>query len=124
MAIDLMLSVIPIVLIIFLLLQEISFLSTSSASKSHMERTLANLESIADYVVKSGAAVHVDGVRYPNWIDEKNLSGLAGDLRERTGISELYIGTNYPSTDYENCIYRFVVSGPEKEIKQLFVCGG
>jgi hypothetical protein len=125
MAVDLMLSIIPAMLIIFLLIEEISFLTSASAASSHNGRTMAVLLSIADYVVKSGAAVHIGDLRYPNWIDEDELdAGFTEELRLKGGLSNLYLGTSYPQDIYQTCIYRFVVSGQDKQIKQLFVCGG
>lgn len=122
--IDGMISLLPILLIVFLLVQSTSFLSNSNAQASHSQKIFNKLISIADYTVKSGAAIHQANIRYPNWIDEQKLDAkFMEDLRQKTDLKTLYIGTN-TQQNYPICIYRLVVVGNNKEIKKLFICGG
>ncbi|MFH1520800.1 MAG: hypothetical protein ABID61_04090 [Candidatus Micrarchaeota archaeon] len=122
--IDGMVSLLPILLILFLLAESISFLSNSNAKTSHNQIFFNKLVSIADYTVKSGAAIHQDNIRYSNWIDEQKLNAqFVEDLRQKTDLNNLYISTT-SQQNYSVCIYRLVVVGSNKDIKKLFVCGG
>lgn len=122
--IDGMISLLPILLIVFLLVESTSFLSNSNAQASHNQKIFNKLISIADYTIKSGAAIHQNNIRYPNWIDEQKINAqFIDNLRQKTGLSTLYIGTEIQQ-NYSTCIYRLVVVEHNKEIKKLFVCGG
>ncbi|HID72693.1 TPA: hypothetical protein EYP38_02015 [Candidatus Micrarchaeota archaeon] len=99
-----------------------------------MERQVAfdKIVSIADYVVKRGAAKtdHHDLLGpetvYPNWVDMSALSSLDREsLAEGAGLNNLYIGLDRPE-DSGTCIYRLVVTGSDRrtlQTRQLFVCG-
>jgi hypothetical protein len=92
--------------------------------------------SIADYTVKSGAAIRNGSIRYPNWLAEGSVTeDYVEGLRKRTGLSRLSIvieRSDAQNTEPETgnppvsgtCIYRLVVVGQTKEIRRLFVCGG
>ncbi|VVC04151.1 Uncharacterised protein [Candidatus Bilamarchaeum dharawalense] len=124
-AIDAMVSLIPILLILIILIETVSFFSNETATGAHHQKIFNRLVGIADYVVKSGAVVEEGEIRYPNWIDEKKLNAITIEtLRDGSDLSSLYIGVKSPSLSYSVCIYRIVVIGSEKQIKQLFVCGG
>ncbi|MFH1785279.1 MAG: hypothetical protein ABH842_02535 [Candidatus Micrarchaeota archaeon] len=124
-ALDGLISLLSVILIIFLLTKTISILSSTDATNARHQKIMNKIIAIADNVVKNSAAIHINDVKYPNWIDEQKLNkNLTENLREKTDLSKLYLGTNPPSETYPICIYRIVVTGDEKEIKQLFVCGG
>lgn len=121
---DGMVSLLPILLIIFLLMQSTSLLSNSTSQSSHYQKVFNKLVAVADYTVKSGAAIHHDDLRYPNWIDEQKIDDqFISTLRQKTDLKTLYIST-IPKQNYPICIYRIVVTGSDKTIKKLFVCGG
>lgn len=124
-SLDALVSLVPILLIL-LMLWRVSFsLAESSAAIMDRQRTFNKLASIADYTVKSGAAVHEGDLRYPNWIDKSLLSdSYAESLREEAGLDELHIVLGGPPEEPGLCLYRLVVSGQEKAIERLFVCGG
>ncbi len=124
-AIDGMVSLVPILLMLVILMETVSFFSDETAKSSHSQKILNKLLAIADYTVKSGAVVHEGEARYPNWLDEQKLDeNFTETLRQKTGLSSLYLGVSEPAIRYPICIYRIVVTGNDKKIKQLFVCGG
>jgi len=124
LSLDALFSLVPI-LVMLLLVMEIEAVSVKrSEGASHRQQVFDKLVSAADYTVKSGAVVREGGIRYPNWVNEKNITNSYTDsLRERVGLNSLYMGFGEPSDSSQICIYRLVV-GQEKAIKRLFVCGG
>ncbi len=121
---DALLSMIPIILIFVFMMNAMFFIGRTTEERSQRQDILDKLVSIADYTVKSGAVVKDGSVRCPNWIEEGKLTAsYVDDLRERAGLSELYISLEGPE-EHQTCIYRIVVTGGQKEISRLFVCGG
>lgn len=125
LSLDALFSMVP-VLAMLLLVMEIEAASVKQSEEaSHRQQVFDRLVSAADYTVKSGAAVRDGGTRYPNWIDERNITATyTNSLRERIGLGSLYVGLGWPGEDYSMCIYRLVVVGEGKAIRRLFVCGG
>lgn len=121
---DAMLSVLPIMLMVAFLLNA-SLLSASSAEERMRRQELFDkLVSISDYTVKSGAVRRSADIRYPNWLDESLLtSGYTEDLKRRASLGELYISLDEPDEAYGICIYRLAVTGDDKAIRKLHVCG-
>ena len=79
------------------------------------------LVSVADYIVKNGAAAGTTDTRYPNWIDEDRLEALDREaLAERIGLDEVEADWTPGSG---TCLFRLVVVGQDKEIRKLYVCG-
>jgi hypothetical protein len=122
---DAMLSVVPVMLMMLFLLNLSSLSASSVDERMHRQEVFDKLVSIADYSVKSGAVMRVDDIRYPNWVDGALLTdSYAEDLRVRASLGELYISLREPDDAYQACIYRLVVTGDEKALKRLHVCGG
>jgi hypothetical protein len=124
MSFDALFSIIPLLLMFVFLLDMMSFIGHDTEQRSHGQDVFDRLVSIADYTVKTGAAKKDDKISYPNWIEEQELtSSYTENLRVRAGLSSLYISLE-ESGDYQTCIYRLVVTGEQKTIRRLFVCGG
>jgi hypothetical protein len=121
---DALLALLPVLLMIMLLMDAAFFLGENTRAEQGRRETLRKIISAADYTVKSGAAVHDGGVRYPNWLDEGGPGGqYSAELASRLGLPALYIGLAEPEGAYDACIYRIVVVGQEKAIRKLHVCG-
>ncbi|MFH0737151.1 MAG: hypothetical protein V1827_00540 [Candidatus Micrarchaeota archaeon] len=124
-SLDALASLVPILLMLSLLFQASRSMADHSMERMSAQEAYDKLVSIADYTVKSGAVVREGDIRYPNWIDENLLGdGYADALRDEAALADLYIGLAEPDGGYDFCIYRIVVSGEEKAIGRLFVCGG
>jgi len=120
---DALFSIIPLLLMFVFLLDMMSFIGHDAEQRSHSQDVFDRLVSIADYTVKTGAVKKDEKISHPNWIEEQKLtSSYTEDLRTRAGLSSLYISLQEPG-DYNTCIYRLVVTGEEKAIRRLFVCG-
>ncbi|HSB47618.1 MAG TPA: hypothetical protein VLD37_06405 [Candidatus Bilamarchaeum sp.] len=125
LSLDALFCTVPLILISLLMIRAASELSSKAAARMHSQEVFDKLVSVADHTVKSGAAVKRGGVRHPNWIDETKLTqGYVLGLRETAGLSELYVSLDEPVSDFPVCIYRLVVSGEEKALSKLYVCGG
>ena len=121
---DALFSIIPILLMLFFVMNLSSFLVRDVAEYAHKQQVFDKLVSIADYTVKSGAVVSGDHIKYPNWLDRRNFDvSYVENLRTRAELSALYISLEEPRTEFDFCIYRVVVIGTSKEIAKLFVCG-
>ena len=117
---DALASMVPMLLILFVLWQASISLATTSADTMETQQKFNKLVSIADYTVKSGAVLREDNIRYPNWIDGNLLTeNYAASLKESAGLDALHIGF-YPEGSM--CVYRLVIVGQEKSIRRLFVC--
>lgn len=131
---DAMFSLIPVLLMLFYALSAASSLSNDAEMRIGRQVAFDKLVSIADYIVKRGAAradSSGDGsawAAYPNWIDEGALDGMdLASLSGKAGLRSLKISMDGPSEGEDNCIYRLVVTGPDRgrlRIRRLFVCGG
>jgi len=122
---DALLSTIPIMMMLFFLLNISSTISQDAAETMHRQHVFDKLVSVADYTVKAGAVKRAGGMRYPNWLETGLITpAYVEGLRLRTGLSRLYISTLEPDEDYPSCVYRLVVTGDDKRISRLFVCGG
>jgi len=123
-SLDALFCLLPIVLIVFIMMNASASLANHTRAASSRQALFDRLVSVADYTVKSGAAQHEGGVRYPNWLDADALSvGYVSDLRRRAGLESLHVSFDEPAEPYGMCIYRLVVVGDEKEIRRLFICG-
>ncbi|MBU0532975.1 hypothetical protein KKB44_05780 [Candidatus Micrarchaeota archaeon] len=121
---DAVFSILPQVLMLIFLLNISFFVTHNSAEAIHKQQILDKLVSIADYTVKIGAVKRADDIRYPNWFEANFITpSYVEDLRIRAELSELYISTDKPSENFQVCIYRLVVTGDNKQINRLFVCG-
>lgn len=122
---DALLSIIPVMMMLVFLLNISSMLSQGAAETMHRQHVFDKLVSVADYTVKTGAVRRSGDIRYPNWLETGAItSEYIEDLRLRTGLSRLYLSTDGPDEDYPACIYRLIVTGDDKRIARLFVCGG
>jgi hypothetical protein len=123
-SLDALFSLLPIVLIVFIMMNASAALAKHAIDASSRQALFDRLVSAGDYTVKSGAARHEGGVRYPNWLDADAISvGYVSDLRGRAGLESLYVSFDEPAEPYGMCIYRLVVVGDGKEIRRLIVCG-
>ena len=117
---DTMLSFIPILLIAIYLISYANFISEKNQNELHSQILHNKLVSVSELVVNDLAAKKTDSVK-PNWIDENELAKVnADELKKSMGLTELHVGWQ---PDGKNCIYRIVVFGEDKEIRQLFICG-
>lgn len=124
-SLDAMLSLVPFALMLLLLANSISSLIGDAEEASRRMQTFDKVASAADYTVKSGAARHEGGIRYPNWLDTARLTAdYSASLAQRSGLSELEISLDMPEGGYAVCIYRIVVVGDDRGIRKLHVCGG
>jgi hypothetical protein len=124
-SLDALASMVPLLLMIFLLFQASSSLARGSEEGLRAQQRFDKLVSVADYTVKSGAVVREGGLRYLNWVDEGLITeDYIEGLRQQAGLDSLYIRMEEPEVRYPVCIYRIVVSGQGKAIGRLFVCGG
>ncbi len=103
-------------------------MSTDSGLSLHRQQTFNKLVSVADHLVKMEAMQDGSGLLRPNWIDDGKLKNLdTAAIRKQTGLTSLTVSLGQPvgqADSEEMCIYRLVVSGQEKTITRLFVCGG
>ena len=121
-SLDALASLVPTLLMLLILWQASTSLAKSSSESMERQETFNKLVSIADYTVKSGAVMREGDLRYPNWMDEGLITeSYVESLQKSAGLESLHIGM--ASGDHGMCIYRLVVSGEEKSIKKLFVCG-
>ncbi|MBN1169878.1 hypothetical protein JXA56_02545 [Candidatus Micrarchaeota archaeon] len=115
---DAMFSILPMVLMFSFLIQILYF----TGETNHQQEKFDKLVSIADYTVKIGAVRSEEKIRYPNWIEENKLTvSYIDDLQERMKLDSLHIG--FVPGEGLTCIYRLVVTGEDKKISKLFVCG-
>lgn len=126
---DTLFSILPLLLIVFHVLQVSNFLFENADRNFETQHRFNRMVSIADYVVKKGAVYteYTDTGEplavYPNWIDDSKLEGIdESELASEAGLDHVSITLDQPTNG--TCIYRIVVTGQEKEIRQLFVCGG
>ena len=145
-----MFSLIPIALMALFVMSISASLLRDAAERMEKQQTFDKLVSVADYVVKSGAARSDGGsasdsasglvpsfvsssVHYPNWIDESKLDSLDVEkLRTDAGLASLFVSSQRPESIQKTssgaaasvCIYRLVVFGDDKRIGRIFVCGG
>ncbi|MDO8553294.1 MAG: hypothetical protein Q7S22_00675 [Candidatus Micrarchaeota archaeon] len=126
---DSLLSLLPLVLTVVFTLTAISRIHSMTDISIAQQEKFDRLVSISEYVVKE-AIVKKDldimpfsSLSHPNWIEsEEKLNELnIVDLETRSGINNLQIG--FVARENATCIYRLVVVGESKDIKQLFVCG-
>jgi hypothetical protein len=121
---DALFSILPLMLMLLFTADAASSLAKEAAGRNHREEVFDRLLAVADFTVKSGAAIHDKGIRHPNWINGSALSGEYSEgLRKSSGLSMLSISLSRPEGGHDACIYRFVVVGEGKAIGRLFVCG-
>ena len=125
MTFDGLFSIVPALVILLFTMNAAHFLSQSSAERMHEQQQFDKLVSIADHVVKQGAAmtgvIGDEKVRYPNWIEESRLPSLETDLKGRSGLNSLSIRLRDPGGG-SVCIYRIVLDD-SGQITKLYVCG-
>jgi len=102
------------------------FLTRSAGEQMLNQEVFDKVVSIADYIVKQGAAktgtIGSEEVRYPNLIDSSKINaGLEQSLAAKAGLSSLTIQLDAPG-DESTCIYRIVLDESE-DIRKLYVCG-
>ena len=129
MALDAIITIIPIVLILVFTLNTAAFLNYKSTDYMERQQIFNKLVSIADSVVKQKAVVVETGnlltesSSYPNWIDESRFNSIDRLLlANQTGLKSLSVTFDKPGQN-KYCIYRLVVVGTGKEIHKLYVCG-
>ena len=126
---DSLLSLLPLLLTVVFTLYAVSHLHKSADTSVAQQEKFDKLVSISEYIVKEAAVKKELGVlpfsslSYPNWIESEEKPNDINiiQLENRSGISNLHIG--FVPQDGATCIYRLVVVGESKEIKQLFICG-
>jgi len=127
-SLDCMFSILPVLILISFTLQFSSNITERTYSGIESQIVFDKLVSVGDYIVKiEGVKSEEYGLtgkkRYPNWINERKLSGVDVEgIRKEIGLDELEISLDMPKEG--TCIYRIVVTGTEKEIRRLFICGG
>lgn len=127
---DAMFSIIPVLMMMLFTLNAAHSLSNGAAERMHGQQVLDKLVSVADYVVKQGAArterIGSTDVRYPNWIDSSRIdSALEQDLMRKTGLNRLSIrvAEDLEEAGPGSCIYRIVAADDTKRIAAIQVCG-
>jgi hypothetical protein len=124
-SLDALFSLMPILILLVFVMNLEAMLVKWSEDASHRQQVFDKLASAADYTVKVGVVRREGDTRYPNWVDEKNLTETyTNSLRERVGLSALHVCFGGPSDDSQICVYRLVVVGDDKAITRLFFCGG
>lgn len=125
---DTLFAMLPVLLIIIYTMNVIGYIYANNSEIVSSQGQFDRLYAISDYLVKDLAAKkqlddnNFNSVAYPNWIDPAAVSGVdIGKLEAKSGISNLYIGFDMPQD--KECLYRLVVVGEQKEIRQLFICG-
>jgi len=122
---DAMLSILPLLMMLLLAMDCSRIISGRAHEAMEREALFRKLASAADYTVKSGAAIRLDGKRHPNWIGAESLGEeYSSRLAARLGLESLYVGLKEPDSGYGMCIYRLVAVGESKDVARLFVCGG
>jgi hypothetical protein len=122
---DAILSLLPVVFMLALAMKASGALAREAQESIHRQQAFDRLVSIADFTIKSGAAVHEGGYRHPNWLDEGAITPeYVESLRSQANLSALYIGDSEPEGDYPLCICRLYAGGESREIRRLHVCGG
>lgn len=120
-SLDAMMSIIPLIMIFVFLMQSMSLVAHSEQERSLGQDVFDRLVSVADYTVKSGLAKHEGNVRYPNWLEDKIDQNYVENTRKKAGFSELEISFIEPEKG--TCIYRLVVTGPQKKLSKIYFCG-
>lgn len=131
-------SIIPVMMILLFSMQVANYLTSQSLERMHQQEVFSKIVSIADYIVKQGAAktvvignssMEIGGiqakteVRRPNLIDESKLtSSLEHNLKAKAGLDRLSISLNSPG-EGQVCIYRIVVIDGSDDVSLLYVCG-
>lgn len=124
-SLDAVLSLLPMMLMLALLLRLSDDMAMRAQETLARQQRFDKLVSIAEYTIKSGAAVHEGGYRYPNLIDESALTAeYAESLRKRAGLDSLYISPDEPDDGYPQCISRLYAESGSRGIRILHVCGG
>jgi len=121
---DALFSLVPMTMMLFFLMNIGASLTKQADGRMERQQAFDRLVSVADYTVKSGAAMRNGSVRYPNWVDGAKITdGYVEDLRAMSGLRELEITMDGPDDRMEFCISRLVVVGGGKHIGRIFVCG-
>ena len=108
------------VVLVFVAVYTLARMTGQNAEYLDQQTRWDKLVTIADFVVKRGAAYESDEAVYPNWIDDTKLDALnLEEWKKRMELDTLQVG--YAPTDGV-CLYRLVARGPQKEIAQLWVC--
>jgi len=132
-------SIIPALVMIMFTMNVAHFLTTGALTRLQEQQVFDKLVSIADYVVKQGAAETVklgnpaasiagqQEVRYPNWVVRQKAEdiALANDLKAKANLNTLSISLDEPGNGTV-CVYRIVVVDElmeQKKIEKLYVCG-
>ncbi|MFH0884223.1 MAG: hypothetical protein V1861_00765 [Candidatus Micrarchaeota archaeon] len=122
---DAILSLLPVMFMLALAMKASSGMIHEAQESMHRQQVFDKLVSIADYTIKSGAAMHDGGYRYPNRLNEDAITPqYVESLRNQSGLFALYIGNAEPEADYQLCIIRIYTSGESREIRILHICGG
>lgn len=128
MSFDAMLTFLPVLLMVVYTTGYADFLNKRALAWMHQQTLHDKLVSISELVVNELAAAKTAGLGQmadsvkPNWIDEGELDRVnREDIRKGMGLASLAIGWQPKG---KNCIYRIVAVGEQREIRQLFICGG
>ncbi len=123
-------SLLPVLMLTVFVLGTMQYLLSDSVDKMDSQEKYNLLVSVADYIVKDGGAYKEGEKVYPNWISETELGAVRSQLseiRSMLGLPGLDFGLEdaegYDGESGKTCVYRLVVSGQEKELDRLFVCG-
>jgi len=122
---DALFSLVPMTMMLFFLMNVGACLTKQADERMERQQAFDRLVSVADYTVKSGAVARNGSVRYPNWIDEAEISdAYVEDLRARSGLRELRISIDEPDDSGAMfCVRRLAVAGDDRRIARIFVCG-
>lgn len=125
---DLLFCILPLLLMISFLLNQIWIISETAQTHLDSSETYAKLISIADYAIKQGGAQKENqqggefsgsAHYYPNSIDESELSSIPVErIRDWMELESLHIGWDRGDG---TCIYRIALHNGE--IKKLYICG-
>ena len=116
---DTMLAALPIIIMMVYTVKMTAIIWESGNMQLETQEKFDKLVSAANYLVNYGL-VKKDGDKYyPNWVI--GVDGTVVEkVKEAGGFDYLHVGFEKGSG---TCIYRLIVYGEKKEIRQLFVCG-
>lgn len=124
---DTLLAFIPILLMGLYIMNYANLINQKNQNYLKAQVLHNKLVSISELTVNDLAATKYTSIFAeassvkPNWIDENELAKIDQEkLRKDIGLTKLKIGWDAQGN---NCIYRIVVFGELKEIRQLYICG-
>lgn len=123
MSLDTLLAILPVLLIVVYTLNSVMLTKTNYENHFMEQNSFDRLVSSADYLVEYGLVVKDAEKYYPNWIDSLDQKVIS-EVRAKSGLKRFSVAFDEQPLDGDNCIYRIVAYGNEKQIKKIYFCGG